>query len=748
MVKKAAFYKNVTPIVLLALFALILNVFIGYLITSTSIDAAWRENSTLITDWRFVWGGSDKELQDISQWKLATSKVEIRKEIGMSYIRLNHILFANEEPYVLQLVTANNPIRVDIDGKEVYNNQYETANYTGNKLNVIEVPASKYERHLDIYAKVPYDFSILANYGKASNAINLSSLSNLLGLVCGGLIFAIGILLMLAAAAISMQSKSLGNMMILGLFLVMTGGSLLLSQLGLHIDTLTSPWLFKGGLVLPVLTVICACSVALNSVGVWNGISRAAVLLTLAFAITLGVIANDQIIYWMTIVLPVLLLLLTVVISVRLSEAVNKEVAYAPVILFSFLLFAFSNIFDVGKLLVGLSSVFGEQKYISNLLFAFLLFVVLTKQAIHVNVRLKERDLQVEKDTIWISRVMSACSKVFIQKEKKSFFIQAARSIGELIVEEVDEENPESLAKAVQDNTVNVCVAMEENGTFTEIFNKGNIQNCQYGMIAQQNRRSTPQTIVFGNTFMDVLLFADGKPTAIIHFEGIRKGLSDNLRNSIKVAYTNIAAALDNLQLKKDIVETQSNVFIDLAEIAEQKSELTGQHLKRVSEMIRILSAELRLTEHETDILCSASMVHDIGKLAIPESIVGKTGKLTEKEYAIMKEHVIYGYNMLSRSPGEFMEAGAIIALQHHEQYNGEGYLGLRGNQIHLYARITAVADVFDALLSTRSYKDAWPYERVCDYIQQHSGKQFDPVVVEAFTRCSNRLFLVKQQNQ
>lgn len=139
-------------------------------------------------------------------------------------------------------------------------------------------------------------------------------------------------------------------------------------------------------------------------------------------------------------------------------------------------------------------------------------------------------------------------------------------------------------------------------------------------------------------------------------------------------------------------------------------------------------------------------MMHDIGKLAIRESIVSKQGQLTDDEYAIMQDHVIYGYNMLSKSPGDFMKAAAVIAQQHHEKYDGTGYLELKGEQIHLYARIVALADVLDALLSERPYKDAWTPESAFEYIDGESGRHFDPRVVQAFDRCRDRLLAVKRQ--
>lgn len=114
-----------------------------------------------------------------------------------------------------------------------------------------------------------------------------------------------------------------------------------------------------------------------------------------------------------------------------------------------------------------------------------------------------------------------------------------------------------------------------------------------------------------------------------------------------------------------------------------------------------MLCEELGIEEKEREIISIASMMHDIGKLAIPEAIIDKEGKLTEEEFEQIKKHIYYGYNILSKSSGEFMEAAAIIAKEHHERFDGTGYMGIKGKNIHLYARIVMVADVFDAFERT-----------------------------------------------
>ncbi|MGN0633824.1 MAG: HD-GYP domain-containing protein [Oscillospiraceae bacterium] len=185
--------------------------------------------------------------------------------------------------------------------------------------------------------------------------------------------------------------------------------------------------------------------------------------------------------------------------------------------------------------------------------------------------------------------------------------------------------------------------------------------------------------------------------------------------------------------LTKESLESQEQVTLAFAEITEAKSGQTGQHIKRVSEYSRILAQALGLPRNEVENIRIASMMHDIGKLLIPPEILEKRGRLTDEEFEIMKSHVNIGENLLHNAPGEIMSVARVIAQQHHEWWNGNGYLKMKGEEIDLYARITAVADVYDALTSNRSYKKAWYSSQAYDIIVNESGEHFDPVVVEAF---------------
>ena len=130
-----------------------------------------------------------------------------------------------------------------------------------------------------------------------------------------------------------------------------------------------------------------------------------------------------------------------------------------------------------------------------------------------------------------------------------------------------------------------------------------------------------------------------------------------------------------------------------------------------------------------------ASKMHDVGKIVVPLEILEKPGKLTAEEFDVVKKHTDHGKKMLENSPGELMQLGAVIAYQHHERWNGTGYHGMKGEEIHPAARCVALADVFDALVSKRPYKAAWPLDKVKEEIVSQRGWQFAPEVVDVFMK-------------
>ncbi len=188
------------------------------------------------------------------------------------------------------------------------------------------------------------------------------------------------------------------------------------------------------------------------------------------------------------------------------------------------------------------------------------------------------------------------------------------------------------------------------------------------------------------------------------------------------------------MALKIEIEETQREVVFTMGSIGESRSKETGNHVKRVAEYTYLLAKYYGLPEKECDMLKQASPMHDIGKVAIPDAVLNKPGRFNEEERAIMDTHAQLGYDMLQSSSRKLIKMAAIVAYEHHEKYNGTGYPNqTSGENIHIYGRITALADVFDALGSERVYKPAWNDEKILKMFKEERGEHFDPKLIDIF---------------
>ena len=198
--------------------------------------------------------------------------------------------------------------------------------------------------------------------------------------------------------------------------------------------------------------------------------------------------------------------------------------------------------------------------------------------------------------------------------------------------------------------------------------------------------------------------------------------------------------------MREDVQETQKELVYMLGEAVEQRSKETGAHVKRVAQISQLLAIAYGLPEREAELIKFASPLHDVGKVGIPDSILNKPGKHTPEEWEIMQTHALIGEEILAKSDKRILQLGSIIAGQHHEKWNGKGYpRGLKGEEIHIAGRITALADVFDALGSKRCYKDAWPIEKIIAIIKEERGEQFEPRLVDLFEENIEALLEIRE---
>lgn len=203
-------------------------------------------------------------------------------------------------------------------------------------------------------------------------------------------------------------------------------------------------------------------------------------------------------------------------------------------------------------------------------------------------------------------------------------------------------------------------------------------------------------------------------------------------RRILEVFLSRLGALIGNAVLQREVLDAQSDVLNRLCGAVEVRSKENAAHIRRIALYARRLARLAGLPPEEVEVITAAAPMHDIGKIVIPDHILNKPDRLDVAEWAVMRSHAREGYNLLANPRFALLQVGAEIALTHHERWDGGGYpLGLAGEAIPRASRIVAIVDVFDALLSPRPYKDAWPLPRVLDEMAAGRGKHFDPALLD-----------------
>ncbi|MCA8909495.1 MAG: DUF3369 domain-containing protein [Rhodospirillaceae bacterium] len=338
----------------------------------------------------------------------------------------------------------------------------------------------------------------------------------------------------------------------------------------------------------------------------------------------------------------------------------------------------------------------------------------------------------IEANRRGLLKIIDASSTIFRTQSIHAFAEGVLQQLSALIVPDQDAVYAHSGVAAFSRTTEPEIVAGI--GTYAEVQGKtldqalGEEQR-EWIREALANRHSvaTPDHYV---GFVDS---GEGRSNVLL-VEGTKGELAKSDQHLLELYCCNVGIAFDNLMLREEIERTQREIIYQLGEVVETRSKETGNHVRRVAEYSYVLALAAGKTEEEAEILRLASPLHDIGKVGIPDAILLKPGRFTPEEREVMNTHAQIGYEMLKSADSRALKAGAIVAHQHHEKWDGSGYpRGLKGEEIHLYGRITALADVFDALGSARVYKPAWELPRIMDLLKEERGRHFDPHLIDLF---------------
>lgn len=287
---------------------------------------------------------------------------------------------------------------------------------------------------------------------------------------------------------------------------------------------------------------------------------------------------------------------------------------------------------------------------------------------------------------------------------------------------------------------------IEARGNFSHLINIDDIDKLPDSASMLISESIVKQGNIYKENCLVMNMHSSSESSIIFFVEGFSQ-LSELDISLLELFSSHTQTSFDNEELRYELEEGQREIVYLLGEAIEHKSKETGNHIRRVAEITRILALELGYTSAEAEKIKSASPLHDLGKIGIPDNILHKPGALTPEEWKVMQTHVEIGYELVRYSNQDILKYAALISLLHHEKWDGSGYPnGLKGEQIDLVGRIAALADVFDALAHDRCYKKAWPMPKVLEFIDEQSGKHFDPKVVDAFKKNQSQIIAVNER--
>lgn len=692
-----------------------------------------------IVTWMFVTGQSDEHVAKAEKYNQAEASNRIYKPITDNYVHCRYNIPASAESQVLTFVTEYSPAKVLIDKDEIYNNGYGTTELVGNSYNEVIIPASTNDRVLHLYLYYPLGFNLKATLSPISDASAFSAMNVVsnLGLIFAAAVVLLGILMIVTTFGIMFRSRDIVTLNIFSAIVILSGVAIFLKQLSYHSSTFSSFFMFSA-----TNSIICIVMfAAIASVHSYMANKKSITLVLAALIPAFSAIA------WIP------MGALTVKISIILSTAA----------LIASGVFLFLEIKDIENIFVSHHSLIHISGCFVILCFAYngISLIFNAGQFSQFVFSIAMIIFSIMLYYVHIDKIASKSMKEYIVEKKEDDFGEYSDAISNIAAkayqcktrsEFVDcfcKETTKFLRESnliINGANVSCRAAILKKSGYDEVFNDNCKGECEYGVIAD-SFTELESSITVGSSYVNMMLGGSTEHRAItvIMFDNAYNHPEAGLQNFFSLLFNAVNIFYNVIFEKKSMQDSVVNVFMNLADIVEAKSKGTGDHLIDVANMTRIVCEGLGYDEAKANTVATAAILHDIGKIIVPSYILNKEGPLTPEERSIMQQHIITGYNMLSNVEGEVFEIASQITLEHHENYNGTGYLGKSGNDISIYARIVKIVDVFDALVSERQYKRKWTYEEALNYLAENMGSEFDPDILHVFMSKGMEIINIKE---
>ncbi|MCR5652498.1 MAG: HD domain-containing protein [Ruminococcus sp.] len=622
----------------------------------------------------------------------------------------------------LVLLSDHSPMKIKINGSVVYDNQFDTAIFTGNCYNAVTLNASSREQVVEVYMRLPLSVRFEAYYSDTPTP----AFSFSFDFVSGAVLAILGLISSAVFAIISFRRKERFRSLAFSALLTYTGAAVVLMRFSEISYLLNSPFWLNIQTAFVHITVIVGVLCALR----WFSNRKKYVLASIVAAvISLICVMAGFVPFLYTIstgVMSVLCCAAAVYAASGAMHYVLRRTMYAAsafviIVYYSLVsvlsgLFLFFRIGGIYAFTITMPTLVlgGVFEYI------FLAEYRYKKANVEISAQIGHYGESVDNISFFIRNILK-CS------EEMEFFDTAVSQLCEL------------LYKYNNNNSdLRYGVGVKTDNGYDEIINHG-LSSCGYDKI-EANCVKNDKDCIFSGTYFDYVLKKESGVYAIIHFENITDGLEVFFDSMIETAYCGLETAFRKT-CDKEGGRSIDVIFSELAENSEVDNGYSPEHLEHIEKYVCALCKKIGKSDEEARQIGLAAKLHDLGKIAIPNDIINKDARLTEEEQIIVSSHARFGYLILSAySDDPLLSLAAEIARYHHERYDGSGTNGLKGEEIPLVARVTTICDVYDALVTERSYKQAWSEERAKSFMEENKGVMFDPELTDQFLECLSEI--------
>lgn len=719
--KPGAGRTNLWLLLQLAAVLLVLTVAVNYVFQHVGNSLVAGQT---VTSWEYIYTNSPTPPSGRGvEWQTANAFTPMSREKTGAYLHLRTTLEGAQEERQLILRTDHAPLYIQLNGEPVYDDHYSTDEWVGNRYNAVLLPAGDGEITVAVSMRLPFAPELTAQLAPAGRYLGFR--------LNGGLVLAGGVLLLGLLAAVlalllpSLRKKRRYGLAVAGL-LGLYGLTAALPAIAGSTYWINLPLFYpltaaaEIGLLL-VLTRVSMALLEIRSVPL-----RLLLWLSGLLAAATAIAPGALLLRWGLLAASLVGALGMGLCARRCADLLDWRIQFAQGFFVLLTCMAGLNVLcGALQFFLRTRADFTYCRLIGALAFVgFIGFVLAAKGLSGEDAVVRERqtalcDVCAQQTTAVLRRVLDC-------RERETICRTAAEGVQELCGTVFTGNDPETLAFAV---------LMKEDGVYRQLYSCRLEENIRTAAI-EARCADSGKPYVFAQTYFDFLFPEPDGRAMLLHMENLREALDPFFTGVMATLYGCTAVALARLTPGVTLEEHRQTVFTELAADAERTGGNTQAHLERVAAYTRLMMEQLGYPEETAGLVARAAMLHDIGKIMIPATILNKTGLLSESERAVIQKHTAYGEALLSVFDGAFMQIAARIAAQHHEHYDGTGYNGRAGDGIDVYARIVTVADTLDALTTKRSYKEAWSLEEAVEYIDARSGTVFDPQAVAAMHRC------------